>query len=134
MVTRSIENAQKKVEGRNFDQRKNVLEYDDVMNQQRKTIYAMRRQILEGRYHREPTEEEKKEGIEPEPVTVSGDWTLESLRPEISEPIGKMVDVLREKVKERDADVALGKQVGDSRPGWRILRAEVWRQYGVLLD
>jgi preprotein translocase subunit SecA len=134
MVTRSIEGAQKKVEGRNFDQRKNVLEYDDVMNQQRKTIYAMRRQILEGRYHREPTEEEKKEGIEPEPVTVSGDWTLESLRPEISEPIGKMVDVLREKVKERDAEVALGKQVGDTRPGWRILRAEVWRQYGVLLD
>ncbi|MBS1121442.1 MAG: preprotein translocase, SecA subunit, partial [Deltaproteobacteria bacterium] len=42
MVTRSIEGAQKKVEGRNFDQRKNVLEYDDVMNQQRKTIYALR--------------------------------------------------------------------------------------------
>ncbi|HEY5938580.1 MAG TPA: preprotein translocase subunit SecA [Kofleriaceae bacterium] len=134
MVTRSIEGAQKKVEGRNFDQRKNVLEYDDVMNQQRKTIYAMRRQILEGRYHREPTEDEKKEGIEPEPVTVSGDWTLESLRPEIGEPIGKMVDILREKVKERDADIALGKSVGDTRPGWRILRAEVWRQYGVLLD
>jgi preprotein translocase subunit SecA len=134
MVTRSIEGAQKKVEGRNFDQRKNVLEYDDVMNQQRKTIYAMRRQILEGRYHREPNEQEKKDGIEPEPVTVSGDWTLESLRPEIGEPIGKMVDILREKVKERDADVALGKQVGDTRPGWRILRAEVWRQYGVLLD
>ena len=41
MVTRSIEGAQKKVEGRNFDQRKNVLEYDDVMNQQRKTIYRI---------------------------------------------------------------------------------------------
>ena len=65
MVTRSIENAQKKVEGRNFDQRKNVLEYDDVMNQQRKTIYALRRQILEGRYHPEPTEEEQKAGHRP---------------------------------------------------------------------
>ena len=62
MVTRSIENAQKKVEGRNFDQRKNVLEYDDVMNQQRKTIYALRRQILDGRYHREPTEDEAEAG------------------------------------------------------------------------
>ena len=60
MVTRSIENAQKKVEGRNFDQRKNVLEYDDVMNQQRKTIYALRRQILEGRYHPEPTEDDRR--------------------------------------------------------------------------
>ena len=62
MVTRSIENAQKKVEGHNFDQRKNLLEYDDVMNQQRKTIYALRRQVLEGRYHREPTEEEASAG------------------------------------------------------------------------
>ena len=50
MVTRSIENAQKKVEHRNFDTRKHLLEYDDVMNQQRKTIYALRKQVLEGRY------------------------------------------------------------------------------------
>ncbi|MCU0665047.1 MAG: preprotein translocase subunit SecA [Myxococcota bacterium] len=50
MVTRSVENAQKKVEGRNFDSRKHLLEYDDVMNQQRKTIYALRKQILEGKY------------------------------------------------------------------------------------
>jgi preprotein translocase subunit SecA len=50
MVTRSVENAQKKVESRNFDSRKHLLEYDDVMNQQRKTIYALRRQILEGKY------------------------------------------------------------------------------------
>ena len=47
-ITKSIENAQKKVEGHNFGIRKNVLEYDDVMNQQRKTIYAMRRDILTG--------------------------------------------------------------------------------------
>ncbi|HEY0985672.1 MAG TPA: preprotein translocase subunit SecA, partial [Kofleriaceae bacterium] len=88
MVTRSIEGAQKKVEGRNFDQRKNVLEYDDVMNQQRKTIYALRRQILEGRYHREPTEDEAKKGIVPEPVQSSGDWTIESLTPELRQYLG----------------------------------------------
>ena len=46
MVTRSIEGAQKRVEGQHFDSRKNLLEYDDVMNQQRKTIYAWRRRIL----------------------------------------------------------------------------------------
>src|SRR5687767_10805729 len=45
-VTRSIANAQKRVEGHNFDIRKNVLEYDDVMNQQRKAIYSLRREIL----------------------------------------------------------------------------------------
>src|SRR5580692_13155653 len=83
MVTRSIENAQKKVEGRNFDQRKNVLEYDDVMNQQRKTIYALRRQVLDGRYHPEPTEDQQKAGIVPEPVKESGNWTIENRSAEV---------------------------------------------------
>ena len=48
LITRSIERAQKKVEARNFDIRKHVLEYDDVMNQQREVIYAERRKILCG--------------------------------------------------------------------------------------
>jgi preprotein translocase subunit SecA len=236
MVTRSIEGAQKKVEGRNFDQRKNVLEYDDVMNQQRKTIYALRRQILEGRYHREPTEDEAKKGIVPEPVTSSGDWTIESLTPEVRRALGGqtgvhklvpegvpdgdapaflpwsaiqdarvtlpappalqtgdavvyraggepaieglvdgetyyvvgstpgsvalsrtrddarkglaililprlgMIDAVREWVKGRDAAIASGeptfrgKPIADTRPGWRVLRGEIWRQFGVLLD
>jgi len=49
-VTRGDWHAQKKVEGHNFDIRKHLLEYDDVMNQQRKTIYSLRREVLEGRY------------------------------------------------------------------------------------
>ena len=48
LITRSIERAQKKVEARNFDIRKHVLEYDDVMNQQREVIYKERRKILKG--------------------------------------------------------------------------------------
>ena len=48
LVTRSIEQAQKKVEARNFDIRKHVIEYDDVMNQQREVIYDQRRKILLG--------------------------------------------------------------------------------------
>jgi len=48
MVSRSIESAQKRVEDHNFEMRKHVLEYDDVMNQQRKVIYEQRRQILSG--------------------------------------------------------------------------------------
>ncbi|MGL4911447.1 MAG: preprotein translocase subunit SecA [Romboutsia sp.] len=48
MLTKSIEGAQKKVEGRNFGIRKHVLQYDDVMNKQRETIYAERRRVLEG--------------------------------------------------------------------------------------
>ncbi|MBA3458440.1 MAG: preprotein translocase subunit SecA [Deltaproteobacteria bacterium] len=134
MVTRSIEGAQKKVEGRNFDQRKNVLEYDDVMNQQRKTIYALRRQVLDGRYHREPTDDEKAKGIVPDPVTTSGDWTPEVLTPEIKPRLVEMIKVVKEKVKERDDLIAAGGPVTDPRPGWRILRFEIWRQFGALLD
>ena len=48
MLTKSIEGAQKKVEGRNFGIRKHVLQYDDVMNKQREIIYAERRRVLEG--------------------------------------------------------------------------------------
>lgn len=48
MVSRAIENAQKKVEGHQFDIRKHLLEYDDVMNQQRTAIYSLRRRILAG--------------------------------------------------------------------------------------
>ncbi len=48
LVTRSIEAAQKKVESRNFELRKHVLEYDDVMNQQREVIYSQRRRVLLG--------------------------------------------------------------------------------------
>ncbi len=47
MVTRSIESAQRKVEGRNFDMRKQLLEYDDVANEQRKVIYQQRNEILD---------------------------------------------------------------------------------------
>jgi preprotein translocase subunit SecA len=48
MITKSIETAQKRVENRNFDIRKHVLQYDDVMNQQRELIYRQRRQVLTG--------------------------------------------------------------------------------------
>ena len=49
MLTRAIENAQTTVESRNFQSRKSVLEYDDVMNKQREIIYAQRRQVLDGK-------------------------------------------------------------------------------------
>jgi preprotein translocase subunit SecA len=49
MVSRSIEGAQRKVEGHNFDIRKHLLDYDNVMNQQRTIIYGMRKQIMEGK-------------------------------------------------------------------------------------
>src|SRR6266850_1422495 len=69
-VTKSIQDAQQKVEERNFDIRKNLLEYDDVMSAQRKTVYAVRQQLLDGRYQPEEVDEDGKptgdvKGFEP---------------------------------------------------------------------
>ena len=73
MGHRAVENAQKKVEERNFDIRKHLLEYDDVMNQQRKSMYALRKQVLRGEYRSVPTDEERKAGVEPEPFVEEVD-------------------------------------------------------------
>jgi preprotein translocase subunit SecA len=59
-VTRSIQDAQRKVEERNFDIRKHLLEYDDVMNEQRKTVYKLRQQLLLGIYKPEKIDEDGK--------------------------------------------------------------------------
>ena len=56
MVTNAIERAQKQVEAQNFSVRKHLLEYDDVMNKQRESVYSLRRELLEGKIHL--TEEE----------------------------------------------------------------------------
>src|SRR4029077_12388245 len=49
MVSKAIERAQKQVEAQNFSTRKHLLEYDDVMNKQRETVYSLRRELLEGK-------------------------------------------------------------------------------------
>jgi preprotein translocase subunit SecA len=59
-VTKSIQDAQRKVEERNFDMRKHLLEYDDVMNEQRKTVYKLRQQLLLGVYKPEKLDEDGK--------------------------------------------------------------------------
>ncbi len=87
-VTKSVENAQKKVEERNFDIRKHLLEYDDVMNQQRKSIYTLRKQVLQGQYRTVPTEEETKKGIKPERIVSEVD---EALKERIAPILEQMV-------------------------------------------
>jgi preprotein translocase subunit SecA len=135
MVTRAIENAQKKVEGRNFDQRKNLLEYDDVMNQQRKSIYNLRRQILEGRYAPTLSAEEIKAGKEPEVPTESGSWTVESLAKEVRGEIETLIGQVTTQHEERRKAIEAGEAAGDELPPlWRTLRHEIWRTTGALVD
>ena len=81
-VTKAVENAQKKVEERNFDIRKNLLEYDDVMNQQRKSVYALRKQVLRGQYRTEPTDDQRKKGVVPPPLVAEPNpEVIERVRP-----------------------------------------------------
>ena len=82
MVNKAIENAQTKVEAMHFDTRKNLFEYDNVMNEQRKAIYALRRQILEGRYQPEILDDEARKEQRaklPPPPDTSGPHTVASL-------------------------------------------------------
>ncbi len=146
MVNRSIENAQRRVEGHNFDIRKNLLEYDDVMNQQRKTVYALRKQILEGRYAPELSEAEIKAGKQPIPPTKSGEWTVETLGPKVRPEIEKRLDrfFTPQPVAPEPPAATDGQQgeAGYRQPApvtppkrtWRQLRTEIWRQYGALCD
>jgi preprotein translocase subunit SecA len=86
MVTRAIENAQKQVEAVNFERRKNVLKYDEIMNTQRQVIYEERRKILEGRDLHEDAVDMVSEAV----MTTSAqyvstevfpeEWDLEGLR------------------------------------------------------
>ncbi|MBW2286150.1 MAG: preprotein translocase subunit SecA, partial [Deltaproteobacteria bacterium] len=69
MVSRAIERAQKQVEGQNFSIRKHLLEYDDVMNKQRTSIYSQRRDILEGKDMRNHVLEL---------VATLGEWIMEN--------------------------------------------------------
>ena len=87
-VTRAVENAQKKVEERNYDIRKNLLDYDDVMNQQRKSIYVLRKQILRGEYRTVPSEEEEKAGVKSLPLVAEASEALaERVRPIVQQVV-----------------------------------------------
>ncbi|MEO8436499.1 MAG: preprotein translocase subunit SecA, partial [Pyrinomonadaceae bacterium] len=90
MVSKRIESAQKSVEGRNFESRKHLLEYDDVMNKQRSTIYGLRRQLME-----EPDQREYLMGDPPQADDIErrsagvaydllSDLTKQYLNPDVS--------------------------------------------------
>jgi len=85
MISRAVENAQKKVEGHNFEIRKHLIEYDDVMNKQREVIYTQRREVLGGEGVRETVESIVLEMVEdvvatfcPEKTPVA-EWNWDSL-------------------------------------------------------
>ena len=104
MITRRIEAAQKAVEGQNFEARKHLLEYDDVMNKQREAVYGLRRRLLEGLDQKDLIIEDYVSGILgeileqfcPEKAHVD-DWDLKGLKDAIFTRFG--VDIYAEGVK-----------------------------------
>ena len=108
MVTRAIEGAQRKVEGHNFDIRKHLLEYDDVMNQQRNVIYGLRRQILEGQKLSETTLDwlaDVTSNLLDTFVPAEGrkeDWNVDGLKTAMSAQFG--IELNLENVHRQDID------------------------------
>jgi preprotein translocase subunit SecA len=130
IISRSIETAQKRVEGRNFDIRKHVLEYDDVMNKQREVIYGQRRQVLEGENLKETVfdfiQSVIEEGVELFTASIKfpEDWDIKGLKQYFSQyffpkelkleatedetPITlteKLMDIAREKYEDRETEL-----------------------------
>jgi preprotein translocase subunit SecA len=106
LVTRAIENAQKKVEAHNFDIRKHLLEYDDVLNKQREVIYNQRREVLKGEALKEQIIE-MAEGLAEEVVERYADkelpvneWDLTALRDAFIRQFNLRLDLKNEELDQ----------------------------------
>lgn len=128
IITNAVENAQKRVEGRNFSIRKNVLKYDDVMNAQRELIYRQRREVLDGKdlkdniekmfnsivdnvvsTHFSVADNEKvnKEALMQDITDVFGITELESVKkenPDVVEVSEELAKVVSDKYAEKEKD------------------------------
>jgi preprotein translocase subunit SecA len=116
MITRRIEAAQKAVEGQNFEARKHLLEYDDVMNKQREAVYGLRRQLLEGIDQKELIVEDYVRDILAEALDKYAgrdvhpqDWDIKGLKNEIFTKFG--FDIEKEGV---DAERLNRQEIGDA--------------------
>ena len=98
-VSRSIENAQRKVEGHNFDIRKQLLEYDDVANDQRKVVYQQRNEMMLEEDLSEMVESIREDVIEDivatyvQPGTLEEQWDIDGLQTALEEATGQSYDI-----------------------------------------
>ncbi len=129
MVSRAIERAQRQVEAQNFSVRKHLLEYDDVMNKQRESVYTLRREILDGKIHLAEEEladtrgyvlataeelfDDKVEQYVGKDVDVD-DWDLEAFRRDLSQLYA---------LSDRDFE-----EIGMDDKSARELREDIWER------
>ncbi len=110
LISRGIENAQRKVEGHNFDMRKHLIEYDDVMNKQREIIYSLRRDILDGDGLEDIVEgmiDEKMEGLVDrwvDPREYPDTWDIQGLISSLSRLFGFRARITPEDMGEEAFD------------------------------
>ncbi len=114
MVTKAIERAQRQVEGQNFTIRKHLLEYDDVMNKQRETIYKMRKEILEGK--------EMKSYVQ-DLVETLIDWHLDSYANKDKDPEEWDVEALKRALAPQ-----FGMNIDDLRIDWQTITYDELRE------
>jgi len=105
MVTKAIENAQKRIEAQNFQIRKRLLEYDNVVNVQRQTVYGLRRDILEGKDLEEYLEEFVKDVLNQKVTQLLPEedpelWELKPLEDYLNELTGRKIDIPKVRDKE----------------------------------
>ncbi len=119
LISKQIEGAQAKVEAHNFDIRKHLLEYDDVMNQQREVIYAQRREILKGSDLKEEIEAiigDKSDEIAEEftiPGAPTSEWDLKGVADAVFKRFNFKID-LNETALEHMTPEGLGQYIADS--------------------
>ena len=99
IVSKSIENAQRKVEGHNYDIRKNLLEYDDVANDQRKVVYQQRSELLEGEDVQESVESIRFDVVDSvinryvPPQSLDEQWDIPGLTAALEEEFGLVLEI-----------------------------------------
>ncbi|HIC34665.1 MAG TPA: preprotein translocase subunit SecA [Gammaproteobacteria bacterium] len=135
---RSIERAQRKVEGRNFDIRKNLLEYDDVANDQRTVIYQQRNELMEANDIREMLEDIRTEIVDEAisehipPESIMEQWDIPELEKTLvsefnsTQPLGKIVQT-EDEVTEDDLRRRISEQVQEEY-GAKVL---AWKSEGL---
>src|ERR671919_594953 len=123
MLSKQIENAQKKVEEQNFLIRKRVLEYDDVMNQQRRVIYKYRREILEGKDMSDSAREGVGEVVSSlvddyTPGDVIEDWDLAELQTQVQQLWPSTVDISAMMPEQTDREDLREQLLADALAGY----------------
>jgi preprotein translocase subunit SecA len=122
LISKAIENAQRRVEGHNFEIRKHLLDYDNVMNQQREVIYQQRRKVLEGQDLREMIREMIDEILDPlldpflDEKTPPEEWDLAGLKERLLQQFNLKVEI----------DTGENSRADDVREG---IRDYIWQAY-----